>query len=241
MQQSTNSPTGLKHGAGTIIDSDMNYHNEDYHPPTLVVDAVIFYIEDFTKLKVLLIKRANEPFKESFALPGAYANRGKTTLESTADMLSIKAGVDAAAIPYIEQIHAFDTVARDPRGHAVSICYMGLGYNLDGKVKLSANTHNPQFFDINLLPDLAYDHKDIIGYAYNRLASEIFYTDIVKYLLPLEFTFTELQNSYQAILGRDLDKRNFRKKINILNIVEGTNATRKEGAHRPAKLFKFIA
>lgn len=142
-----------------------------YHPPTLTVDAVIFEILD-NKLQVLLIKRTAEPFKGEWSLPGAYNAAGDTTRQALENrVLKPKIGLDPAALPIMEQLYAFDTVARDPRGHAVSITYMALGNNLQPEPSETAQT--PTFFPVEGMWDIAFDHEDIIAHAHERLRARI--------------------------------------------------------------------
>lgn len=207
-----------------------------YTPPILTVDSVIFQLTDDT-LNVLLIRRAREPFKNEWALPGGYNPAGETTHQALSRILNAKAGVRTSSLIYIEQLYTFDTVARDPRGHAVSVTYMGLGRNIEPKN--SKTSQHPQFFPVTNLPKLAYDHKEIIDYAHQRLQSKITYTNAVYALLEEKFTLSELQKAYEAILCRPLDKRNFRKKFLSLDLIQKTNQTHQHGAHRPARLYKF--
>lgn len=207
-----------------------------YIPPVLTIDSVILQIID-DQLFVLLIQRQNDPFKNSYALPGGYCASGETTYEAMTRTLNTKAGIEETDLKLIEQLYTFDTIARDPRGHAVSVTYMGLGKDI---VPESGRfTHSPQFFSINNLPDLAFDHKSIIEYAHERLKAKLTYTNAVFALLEPLFTLTQLQDAYEAVLGHTLDKRNFRKKFLSLDLVSPTEEFYKDGAHRPAKLYKF--
>lgn len=207
-----------------------------YIPPTLTVDNVVFQLVDDT-LSVLLIQRANDPFRGAWALPGGYNPAGETTHQAMERVLKAKGGIDTNDLNLVEQLYTFDTVARDPRGHAVSITYMGLGTSLEPIS--SKTTQNPHFFNVSELPELAYDHKTIIEYAHERLASKITYTNAIFALLPKLFTLTQLQKAYEAVLCRELDKRNFRKKFLSLDLVQATDEYIREGAHRPARLYKF--
>lgn len=210
--------------------------NTDYLPPTLTVDSVVLQLIDDT-LSVLLIQRTNEPFKGAWALPGGYNPAGETTRQAMDRVLKTKGGIDTKDLKLVEQLYTFDTVARDPRGHAVSITYMGLGINLEPAS--SSSTQNPQFFNISDLPELAYDHKKIIEYAHERLQNKLTYTNAIFALLPTLFTLTQLQKAYEAVLCRQLDKRNFRKKFLSLDLIQPTDEYVREGAHRPAQLHKF--
>lgn len=211
-------------------------YDDGYLPPILTVDSVIFQIVD-GDLQVLLIQRAKEPFKDCWALPGGYNAIGETTQEAMDRVLSAKAGVQAKSLQLVEQLYTFDTVARDPRGHAVSITYMGLGRNVIPEE--TKTTQKPGFFSVNNLPELAYDHGSIIKYAHDRLISKLSYTNAIFALIPELFTLSQLQTAYEAVLGRPLDKRNFRKKFLSLELIHPTDEYVREGAHRPARLHKF--
>jgi 8-oxo-dGTP diphosphatase len=213
-----------------------------YKAPTLTVDAVIFQlIED--QLSLLLIKRARKPFAGKWALPGGYVPEGETTRQALSRNLFKKTGIDVDNLGYLEQFYAFDTVARDPRGHAVSVSYLGLSQhiqlNSDVNVHESSELENPTFFSVNKLPKLAFDHELIIKSVLNYLISKIDEPEILKCLMPESFTFTELQLLYEAILCRRLDKRNFRKRITSLDLLEPINDRLQVGAHRPARVYRI--
>jgi 8-oxo-dGTP diphosphatase len=207
-----------------------------YTPPILTVDNVVFSLIA-GDLSVLLVERANDPFKGVRALPGGYNAAGETTMDAVARVLKSKAGINLSELNYIEQLYTFDTVARDPRGHAVSVSYMGLCRDI--VIPLDKGLQNPQFFPVKNLPKLAYDHVDIISYAHTRLCFKITYTNVVWALLPNMFTLTQLQSAYESILMKSLDKRNFRKKFLSLGLVVASKEFFKDGAHRPARLYRF--
>ncbi len=210
-------------------------YDKPYVAPTLVVDAVMFQISAGV-LEVLLIKRADEPFKGTWALPGGYNASGETTTAALHRIVSQKTGVNTAKdLAYIEQLYTFDTVDRDPRGHAVSVTYMGCGRDIPLR---DAGSH-AAFLQVDSLPELAYDHTSIIRYAHARLKAKLTYTNAVSAFLDKKFTLTQLQSAYEIIFGREFDKRNFRKKFLALNLIHDTGDTWQSGAHRPAKLYAF--
>ena len=211
----------------------MNY-TKPYTPPTLTVDAVIFQVNNNT-LEVLLLKRPNEPFKGEWALPGGYNAKGETTTGALERVVFQKTGVKIKDdLRYIEQLYTFDTINRDPRGHAVSVTYMGCGRNITYNEDLEV-----AFFDVKKLPRLAYDHANIIKYAKERLIAKMTYTNSAFAFLDRRFTLTQLQTVYEIVFGREFDKRNFRKKFLSLNLIHETNKLWRDGAHRPAKLYEF--
>lgn len=196
-----------------------------YTPPTLTVDAVIFQIIN-NQLSVLLTKRATEPFMGDWALPGGYCAKGQTTVEALAAITKRKVGVDIdKQLSYIEQLYTFDTVARDPRGHAVSVTYMGCGRS----VEAVTGEQTTEWYPVDHLPTLAYDHEQIIAYARERLGAKLTYTNAAHGLLDTRFTLSHLQTVYEAVLGRELDKRNFRKKFLSLGLIHETPETWRDG------------
>ncbi|HTB48795.1 MAG TPA: NUDIX domain-containing protein [Verrucomicrobiae bacterium] len=213
----------------------MEYTNE-YIAPVLTVDSVILQLID-NQLCVLVIRRTQEPFEGQWALPGGYDASGETTHDAMQRVLLTKAGIQTSSLKLVEQLYTFDTVARDPRGHAVSVTYMGLSKDI--VAEHSKTTQNPQFFPVSDLPKLAYDHKDIVKYAHERLQSKVSYTNAIFALLDPLFTMSELQSAYEAVLCRPLDKRNFRKKFLSLDLIHETSEMKREGAHRPARLYAF--
>ena len=210
-------------------------YDKPYVAPTLTVDAVIFQITN-SVLEVLLMKRPNEPFKGEWALPGGYNAEGETTTKALHRIVEQKTGIDIDTdLRYIEQLYTFDTIDRDPRGHAVSVTYMGCGR----EVALRDAGAHVAFLDVDNLPDLAYDHANIIAYARERLIAKLTYTNAVSAFLEKRFTLTQLQSAYEIIFGREFDKRNFRKKFLSLNLIHETDELWRDGAHRPAKLYEF--
>lgn len=207
-----------------------------YQAPILTVDMVIFRLIN-GRLNVLLIKRGQEPFKDNWALPGGYNAADDTTMQAVDRALRTKVGVAPDELTYVEQLYTFDTVTRDPRGHTVSVAYLGLSSNLEPRS--SATTQQPVYFPIDELPELAYDHTEIINYALERLRSKLTYTTAAYALMPETFTLTQLQTTYEVVLGRTLDKRNFRKKFLSFNQLEPTGEHFQDGAHRPALLYRF--
>ncbi len=207
-----------------------------YESPSITADTVIFTIED-EALKVLLISRANPPFASRRALPGVYLLKNETAKRAALRALKTKAGVSAT---YLEQLYTFDSLYRDPRGHVISITYFAL-LPVE-KIKLvNANPDSPKLFSINKLPKLAFDHASIIKYAEHRLRSKLEYTNVAYSLLPYEFTLTQLQRTYEIILGKKLDKRNFRKKFLSMGLIRPTRNKLIGARQRPAELYRFIS
>lgn len=204
---------------------------------SVTTDIVIFTIEN-EELKVLLIKRVKEPFKNQWALPGGFLLKKEDPEKATKRILKDKAGI---ANVYLEQLYTFAGSGRDPRGNVITISYFALTPRNKIEIKETKEIQAPTFRSIKKLPDIAFDHNRIISYALKRLQSKLEYTNVVYSLLPKFFTFNQLQNAYEIILGQKLDKRNFRKKFLILGLIKPTNKILKGERQRPAKLYQFVS
>ncbi|MBK7873436.1 MAG: NUDIX hydrolase [Saprospiraceae bacterium] len=209
----------------------------DYPRPALTVDCVIFGLGEGSRLKVLLIQRGHEPFRGCWALPGGFVQMEETLEEAALRELEEETGV---ANVFIEQLYTFGDPERDPRGRVVSVAYFALVNLAEHPVQASSDAKNVQWFEIEQLPSLAFDHNYILQIAINRLRSKVRYQPIGFELLPEQFTLTQLQNLYEAILGvkEPLNKRNFRTRILKMGVLKEVG--KQEGvAHRPAKLYSF--
>lgn len=203
--------------------------------PKAAVDLVIFsIIED--KLSVVLIQMKKKPFEDMWAFPGSLVDEKDSLDEAARKTLQEKAGITDV---YLEQLYTFGDVKRDPYHRVVSVTYYALIKGEGVKLKTSDKYKNVQWFPIDNLPSLAYDHKEIARVALQRLKSKLEYTNIVYSLLPKQFTLSELQKTYEIILDKKLDKRNFRKKIDSLKILKSIDSYKTDGAHRPAALYEF--
>jgi ADP-ribose pyrophosphatase YjhB (NUDIX family) len=208
-----------------------------YEYPHLAVttDIVVFTLQDAT-LRVLLVRRGNEPFKGAWALPGGFV-RPDEDLEACARReLLEETGVSGY---YLEQLYTFGSVDRDPRERVVTVAYYALIPNDKVVLKASADADAAAWFPVNRLPPLAFDHKSILTMARERLSAKLDYSTIAFQFLPTTFTLTDLQAVYEIIRGETIDKRNFRKAILALGKLEATRKFRREGAHRPAMLYRL--
>jgi len=199
----------------------------------ITVDVVIFTIED-GELKVLLGKRIIEPYLGKWSLPGGFMWKGETSIEAARRILATKTNV---ADVYLEQLYTFDEPTRDPRGQIVTISYFALvPSNMIGLKQ--TEEYKSELFSVTKIPALAFDHEKIVKYAVKRLRSKLEYTNAAYSLLPNKFSLTELQKTYEIILGTLQDKRNFRRKYINLGLLEKTDAM-SGGKHRPAVMYRF--
>ena len=201
----------------------------------LTVDAVVFGYEE-GKITVLLIKRKYEPFKNKWAIPGGFIQNDESLEQAVERELYEETGVK---INYLEQLYTFGEQKRDPRGRIVSIAYFGLVRPTAFKLFASTDAEDAQWFSIDELPELSFDHKEILELAIKRLQGKITYEPIGFELLDKKFPFSDLEKLYSTLLGRKVDRRNFRKKIVGLNVLDELDEKVSKGSGRPANLFQF--
>lgn len=201
----------------------------------LSVDAVVFGYEE-GNISVLLIKRKYDPFKGQWAIPGGFVINDESLEDAVERELFEETGIK---INYLEQLYTFGKPERDPRGRVVSVAYFGLVRPDAFKIYASTDAEQVQWFNINELPQLSFDHKNILKTAIERLQGKITYEPIGFELLDKKFPFSDLEKLYTTLLGRDIDRRNFRKKIISLNVLDELDEKISKGSGRPANLFQF--
>ncbi len=212
----------------------MNYTYE-FPRGALTVDCVVFGYHD-GQLKILLIKRGVAPFKGHWALPGGFVRMTETLDEAALRELEEEAGLSQV---YLEQLYTFGSVKRDPRERVVSVAYYALVRLIDHQTRAATDAADARWFPLDAIPDLAFDHAEILAMASERLRSKLTYQPIGFELLPEKFTLSQLQRLYEAVLGTALDKRNFRKKVLSYSLLVPLDEQQRDGAHRPAQLFRF--
>lgn len=209
----------------------------DYPRPAVTVDCVIFGLDESSLLKVLLIQRANDPYKDYWALPGGFVDMNEDLKTAALRELEEETGLKDV---FIEQLFTFGDPGRDPRGRVISIAYYALVNLSRYALKAASDAREVRWFEVDQLPDLAFDHARILSIAVNRLRSKVRYQPIGFELLPEVFTLTQLQKLYETILGvkESLNKRNFRTRILKMGVLKQVGK-QKGVAHRPAKLYSF--
>ena len=201
------------------------------------MDCVVFGFDD-GDLKVLLIERGLEPFKGRWALPGGFVRVDETLDAAARRELQEEAGL---ANVFLEQLFTFGAVDRDPRERVVSVAYYALVKLTEHAAKAATDAAKVQWFPLSRVPKLAFDHANILGTAVERLKGKVRYQPIGFELLPPKFTLSQLQQIYEAVLGMELDKRNFRKRVLSFGLLVPLKETQMLGRHRPAQLFRFDA
>ncbi|MDQ7822494.1 MAG: NUDIX domain-containing protein [Candidatus Eremiobacteraeota bacterium] len=211
------------------------YDASHYEHPSVTVDMVIFTIQD-DELKVLLAKRKNWPYKDRWAIPGGFVRMKESLDDAAKRELYEETHVKDV---YLEQLYAFGDPKRDPRTRVITIAYYALVKSEDLTILADTDVKDVKWHSTAKLPKLAFDHEKIVSFALRRLRSKILTSNISFQLLPEHFTLTELQKVYETVLGRPLDKRNFRRKVLSLGVIKETEEKKLEGRHRPAQLFTF--
>lgn len=205
--------------------------------PLVATDVVIFAVRDGA-LQVVLIRRGVAPFSGRWALPGGFVLPDETIDDAARRELAEETGLRIAG-EYLEQLYTFGDVRRDPRGRVISVAYLALVHSEGMVLHGGSDASDAAWFDVANLPELAFDHGAIIAYALQRLRYKLEYTNVLYAALPPHFTLTELQRTYEAVLGKELDKRNFRKKIVALGFVKPLQRWTQPEKGRPAQLWKF--
>jgi 8-oxo-dGTP diphosphatase len=200
---------------------------------SVAVDLVIFTVRDGA-LQVLLVERGVPPFKGQWALPGGFVLDRETLEDAARRELQEETGLKDL---YLEQLYTFGDPDRDPRGRTIAVAYYAL--TPPAPVQASTDAATAAWHPAARPPKLAFDHARILRIGLERLRAKLGYSTVGFELLPRQFTLTELQALYEAILERPLDKRNFRKKILSLGVLKSEGQKRAAGAHRPARLYSF--
>ena len=219
-------------------------HPEPTWPPEplhVAVDVDVFTVID-GRLHALLVRRPYDPFEGRWALPGSFSRHDETLDETPRRALAEKAGVTGV---YLEQLATYDQPARgtapgrDPRGRVVSVAFLAL---IGADAVDTTGRAEVRWWPVDDLPrPLAFDHERILADGVTRLRAKTRYAPVAFQLLGEEFTLSDLQEVYEAVLGEQVDVRNFRRDLRAAGVVEPTGSTRAEGPGRPAKLYRYVA
>jgi 8-oxo-dGTP diphosphatase len=199
------------------------------------VDVVIFSVREHD-LQVLLVRRGAQPFRGRWAIPGGFVHHNEALDDAARRELAEETDVQDV---YLEQLYTFGAPRRDPRGRVITVAYFALvGAEVDPRA--GDDAAEVAWHSVYELPDLAFDHAEILKYAHQRLRYKLEYTSVGFELLPNEFTLSELQAAYEVVLAEKLDKRNFRRRILEAEILNETSRYRAgEGQGRPARLYRY--
>ena len=204
------------------------------HPhPAVTTDVVIFTLAE-DALKVLLVRRANPPFQNQWALPGGFVEIGEDLEVCALRELKEETGVTGV---FLEQLYTFGAPERDPRERVITVAYYALVPIDRLRLRSASDAREVAWFRCDGLPGLAFDHADIVRMAQQRLSAKLQYSTLALQFMPERFTLGELQRVYEIILGEPQDKRNFRKRVLTYDCIEDTGTERRNGNHRPARLY----
>jgi 8-oxo-dGTP diphosphatase len=204
----------------------------------IAVDAIVFGYSKQDGVSVLLIQRKYEPYKNGWAIPGGFILADESLETAVKRELLEETGIK---VNYLEQLYTFGEPNRDPRQRVIAVAYFGLvKTGMYQELKASTDAANAQWFNIKQLPALAFDHKQILQVALERLKAKIRYQPIGFELLDKTFPFSDLEKLYAALLDKELNRRNFSKKILSFDFLEETGELSKpEGKGRPSKMYQF--
>ncbi|MEN8179261.1 MAG: NUDIX domain-containing protein [Pseudomonadota bacterium] len=204
-----------------------------YPHPAVTTDVVLFTLKD-EQLQILLIQRAAEPFQGIWALPGGFLEIDETPEACAIRELEEETGIGGV---YLEQLYTFGNPGRDPRERVISVAHYALAPSDRLNPRAASDARDVSWHPINSLPELAFDHAEIIKLAHQRLVSKLDYSTLAFQFLEAEFTLSELQAVFEIILNERLDKRNFRKRMLSMGLLEETGDYSRSGSHRPAKTY----
>ena len=207
-----------------------------HDPPLVAVVVVMFTVVD-GDLQALLIHRTAEPQRGLWAIPGGVLNPGEALVDAATRKLVDETGVKDV---YLEQLYTFNHLDDATPGGSLAVTYFALVDHQRVRLADRADWQRA-WFSMAALPALAFRNEEVLGYALERLRNKLQYTNVAYSLLPPRFTLSQLQRVYESILGRLLDKRNFRKRMLSLEIIEATGERQAERAGRPALLYRFTS
>ena len=208
---------------------------EKYQKPSVTVDNVIFGYHD-NQISLLLLNRKEEPFANTWTLPGGFLHIHETFEHASKRILTAKTGV---ADVFLEQLYTFDAPDRDPRGRVLSVAYFALVNPEKYAIMAGTAANDVQWFDWKALPKLGFDHENMVETAVNRLKTKVLWQPIGFELLDTRFSMPELHALYETVLNKQFERRNFYKRIMELGILQKVDTRRDGGRKRPADLFEF--
>lgn len=208
-----------------------NYHN-------LIESLMCLFTADDGTIKILLTRKRNEPYKGYWCLPNDTISKEETIEENVTHFMEERFEYKDF---YMEQSNVFSSLDRDPDNRVIGVSYMGLIDSVRAFI-LHPETEDideVSWFPLEELPKIAYDHEEIIKSAIENLKKELVSTEVLRQFFPGDFTLPEIQRVYEQILGRKLDRRNFRKKFLSFHVIEETGEKTEGKSGRPAALYRF--
>lgn len=213
-----------------------SYNKNEYEKPSVAVDLLVFTVKD-DRLKIVLVRRNEHPFKDMLSLPGVFVGINETLDEAAARGAREEAGL---ADIYFEQLYTWGDIDRDPRMRIISVSYLSLTPSEKLTLSAGSRTSSAELYDVEALlasdEELAFDHRKIIEYGRERIRNKTEYSRIAFEFLPKEFTLPQLQRVYEILLGKPLYKANFRRRVAPL--IDETERMTSGDAHRPSRIYR---
>lgn len=209
---------------------------KDYARIDISVDAVVFGYKPNEGISVLLIKRKNDPYKGMWAIPGGFVEPGESLEHAVTRELKEETGIE---VNYLEQLYTFGNPHRDPRKRIVSVAYYALVKPDIYELHAADDAIGAEWFNIEKLPKLSFDHREILDMAIFRLRNKISYEPVGFELMDKQFPFSELHKLYETLYGKEIDRRNFKKKFMSLGILKELKEKTSVGKGRPGTLYQF--
>mgnify|MGYP004644970835 FL=1 len=213
-----------------------SYNKNEYEKPSVAVDLLVFTVKD-DRLKIVLVRRNEHPFKDMLSLPGVFVGINETLDEAAARGAREEAGL---ADIYFEQLYTWGDIDRDPRMRIISVSYLSLTPAEKLTLSAGSRTSSAELYDVEELlasgEELAFDHRKIIEYGRERIRNKTEYSRIAFEFLPKEFTLPQLQRVYEILLGKPLYKANLRRRVAPL--IDETERMTSGDAHRPSRIYK---
>lgn len=213
-----------------------SYNKNEYEKPSVAVDLLVFTVKD-DRLKIVLVRRNEHPFKDMLSLPGVFVGINETLDEAAARGAREEAGL---ADIYFEQLYTWGDIDRDPRMRIISVSYLSLTPSEKLTLSAGSRTSSAELYDVEELlasdEELAFDHRKIIEYGRERIRNKTEYSRIAFEFLPKEFTLPQLQRVYEILLGKPLYKANFRRRVAPL--IDETERMTSGDAHRPSRIYR---
>lgn len=213
-----------------------SYNKNEYEKPSVAVDLLVFTVKD-DRLKIVLVRRNEHPFKDMLSLPGVFVGINETLDEAAARGAREEAGL---ADIYFEQLYTWGDIDRDPRMRIISVSYLSLTPSEKLTLSAGSRTSSAELYDVEELlasdEELAFDHRRIIEYGRERIRNKTEYSRIAFEFLPKEFTLPQLQRVYEILLGKPLYKANFRRRVAPL--IDETERMTSGDAHRPSRIYR---
>lgn len=217
------------------VNDDIIVKNDSSVMNAITIDCVIFGF-DKGSLEVLLIQHAEGISKGKWGLPGGWINKKESTDDAAHRLLNELTALDHI---YLEQLKAFGNPDRFPLRRVITIGYYALIKREDYNIQAGFTASDAKWYKINERPDLIYDHNEILAYSLKHLRDRVRQAPIGFNLLPEKFTLLQLMHLYEEILGIEMDKSNFRRKILHMKLLLALDEKQQDVSHRAAQLYKF--